>query len=61
MLFRSLAGETLRILKVPQVAEALQRLGMEPDPLDPDAFAAKIRADIARYAKVAKAAGMQPQ
>jgi len=56
-----LYAEVTRIMKVPEVTEQLLRLGMEPEPMTPDAFAAKIREEMARYAKVVKAAGMQPQ
>lgn len=54
-------GEVSRILKSPEIVEQMLKLGMEPDGMAPDAFKVKIREEIARYAKVVKAAGMEAQ
>jgi tripartite-type tricarboxylate transporter receptor subunit TctC len=46
-------------LKSPEVAARLDQLGYEPIGDAAEQFAATIRADIAKYAKVIKAAGIR--
>lgn len=51
---RTLNGEINRILKMPDVAEKLQGLGAEIVGSTPDEFAAYLRAEIAKWGKVAR-------
>jgi tripartite-type tricarboxylate transporter receptor subunit TctC len=56
-----LNAEIVRALRAPDVRERLAADGAEPVGNSPEAFAAFIRAEIAKWAKVAKAAGIQPE
>jgi tripartite-type tricarboxylate transporter receptor subunit TctC len=51
-----LNGELVKILKLPDVRERLEALGMEPVGNSPDEFAAFQKAEIAKWAKVVKEA-----
>jgi tripartite-type tricarboxylate transporter receptor subunit TctC len=46
-------------LGLPEMRESLRKLGMEPAPLAPDAFARFIREDIARKKKLVQEAGIK--
>jgi tripartite-type tricarboxylate transporter receptor subunit TctC len=48
-------------LNAPEVKEKLLAQGAEPVGSTPSEFAAFIKAEIAKWAKVAKAAGLSPQ
>jgi tripartite-type tricarboxylate transporter receptor subunit TctC len=48
-------------LASPEVAEKLATLGIAATPETPEAFAAQIRADLAKYGKVVKAAGIKAE
>jgi len=50
-------AETTRVIQSPQIRERLANEGGEPDSLTPDQFAAFIRRDAARWAKVVKDSG----
>ena len=52
-------GEVVRILKIPEIREKLVSQGVDPVGSKPDEFAAYIRAETAKWAKVVKAAGAQ--
>ncbi len=52
-----LHGEVTRILKLPDVRERFDSLGMEPVGDTPEQFAAYIRSELAKYAKVVKQSG----
>jgi tripartite-type tricarboxylate transporter receptor subunit TctC len=56
-----LNGEIGRILKLPDVKQRLSEQGAEAAPSTPQQFAALIRSDMQKYAKVVRATGMQPQ
>lgn len=56
-----LHGELIRALKLPEVQERLASLGTEPIGSSPAQFAAQIRNDLAKWGKVVKAAGIQPE
>jgi tripartite-type tricarboxylate transporter receptor subunit TctC len=56
-----LNGEIGRILKLPDVKQRLSEQGAEAAPSTPQQFAALIRSDMQKYAKVVQATGMQPQ
>ncbi len=53
-----LNAEVNRILGVPDIVESLAGLGMTPLVMTPEEFAARMKADTARYAKVVKVAGI---
>jgi len=53
--------ETAKIIADPAVAKRLLAMGNEPVGSKPDAFAAKFRDDVARFAKVIKDAGIPLQ
>ena len=53
--------EMLKILAEPPIKERMTQLGAEPATSTPEEFAEIIKADIAKYATVAKAAGIKPQ
>jgi tripartite-type tricarboxylate transporter receptor subunit TctC len=50
-----------RALQSADVRQQLTSLGLEPVGNPPDEFAAKVRAEIAQWAKVAKQAGIRPE
>jgi tripartite-type tricarboxylate transporter receptor subunit TctC len=56
-----LAGETQRILRLPDVAERLSGLGAEPVGNTPEQFAAFIKAEIAKWKKVIQDAKVELQ
>jgi len=56
-----LQQEIARIVKLPDIRERLVGLGVEPVGNPPEEFAAYIRAEIAKWARVVKAAGIEPQ
>jgi tripartite-type tricarboxylate transporter receptor subunit TctC len=49
------------VLSSPEIVEKLATLGIAATPETPDAFAAQIRADLAKYGKVVKAAGIKAE
>jgi tripartite-type tricarboxylate transporter receptor subunit TctC len=51
-----LNGELVRILKTPDIRERLEQDGAEPAPTTPEEFAAFIKSEIAKWAKVVQAA-----
>lgn len=56
-----LADETQRILKLPDVRERMSTLGAEPVGDRPEQFAAHIKAEIAKWAKVIRDANVELQ
>jgi tripartite-type tricarboxylate transporter receptor subunit TctC len=54
-----LSGEVGRIVSMPDVRDKLLQLGMEPLVSTPEQFAALLRADMAKAAKVAKVANIR--
>ena len=54
-----LNAEFDRLLKLPEVRERMQTLGLDPVGGTPEAFAAFVKADIARWAKVIKESGIR--
>ena len=53
--------EVATILRMPEVKERLAADGSEVVAGTPEEFAALIKAEIAKWAKVVKAAGIQPE
>jgi tripartite-type tricarboxylate transporter receptor subunit TctC len=56
-----LAAETQRILKLPDVHERIATLGAEPVGSTPEQFAAHIKSEIAKWAKVIREANVELQ
>ena len=56
-----LNAELDRLLKLPDVRERMQTLGLDPAGGTPEAFAAFVKADIARWAKVIKDTGVHAE
>ena len=56
-----LQQEIARILNLPDVRDRLSNLGAEPVGSTPDQFAAYLRGEIAKWAKVVKATGIELQ
>jgi len=54
-----IAAETIRMLKSPEIGERLAREGSDPIGTTPEQFSARYKAEITKWAKVAKDAGMQ--
>jgi len=54
-----LAGEMARTLTLPDVREKLANQGMEPFYSNPEQFAALMQAELAKYAKIIKAANIK--
>ena len=54
-------ADMIKALKMPDLQQRLLDQGVDPAPTTPEQFAAFIRSEIARWAKVAKAAGTTPQ
>ena len=56
-----LNAEAVRALKDPQVAERLAQQGLEPVGTTPAEAAATIKSDLAKWGRIFKEAGIQPQ
>jgi len=56
-----LARETTKIIAMPDVRERLATLGFEPIGSTPEEFAVRIKSEIAKWAKIVRAANIQPQ
>jgi tripartite-type tricarboxylate transporter receptor subunit TctC len=56
-----LQREIIRVLAMPEIHERLAALGFEPIGSAPEEFADRIRAEIEKWAKVTRAAGLAPQ
>jgi tripartite-type tricarboxylate transporter receptor subunit TctC len=53
-----LSSELVRIVRMLEVSGALQASGAEPSPLGPDEFAAFVKSEVEKWAKVVAATGM---
>ena len=56
-----LSTETGRALRLPATRERLESLGLTPAPGTPEELAGLVRAELVRWAKVAKAANLKPE
>jgi tripartite-type tricarboxylate transporter receptor subunit TctC len=56
-----LTRETAKIIAMPEVHERFATLGFEPIGSTPEEFGERIKAEIAKWAKVVRAANIQPQ
>ena len=54
-----IAGETIRLLKTPEIAERIAREGSDPVGTTPEEFSIRFKSEISKWAKVAKEAGLQ--
>jgi tripartite-type tricarboxylate transporter receptor subunit TctC len=54
-------GAARQIVQMPDVLERYASLNLEPVSMSPEEFAQFIKADIQKYAEIAKRAGIQPQ
>ena len=54
-----LQAEVAAILKLPEIAQKLKDSGLDPEGTTPDAYAAKIKEDLARWAATVKAANLK--
>ena len=54
-----LSGEVKRIFDLPEVATALRKVGGEPSPMTPEAFADFIRSERPKWREVVKASGVR--
>jgi tripartite-type tricarboxylate transporter receptor subunit TctC len=54
-----IAGETIRMLKTPEISERIAREGSDPIGSTPEEFSIRFKSEISKWAKVAKEAGMQ--
>ena len=60
-IIRRLHEEVLRVLKLPDVRERMSSLGAEIVASTPEEFAGFLKADTAKWAKIVKSAGIQPE
>jgi tripartite-type tricarboxylate transporter receptor subunit TctC len=56
-----LQREIIRVLAMPEIHDRLAAFGFEPIGSSPEEFADRIRAEIEKWAKVIRAAGLAPQ
>jgi tripartite-type tricarboxylate transporter receptor subunit TctC len=56
-----LSGELLDILSRPDIRTKLASVGVEADPLGPEAFGRFVREQIERWGRLIRAAGIQPE
>ncbi len=56
-----LHAELVKVLALPEIREALGREGYEPIGDTPEQFAALIRSEVARYAKLVRTAGLKAE
>ena len=54
-----IAGETIRLLKTPEISERIAREGSDPVGSTPEEFSKRFKSEVSKWAKVAKEAGMQ--
>jgi tripartite-type tricarboxylate transporter receptor subunit TctC len=55
-----LQDEVVRALNIPEIRSKLVQLGADPVASTPQEFAAYLRAETAKWAKVVKASGAKP-
>lgn len=60
-LLAKLSGEIARIVELPDVKERLRALGADPAPTTPEGFDAHIRAEVAKFQKIVRDAGIKPE
>ena len=60
-LLAKLSAEIARIVELPDVKERLRALGAEPAPTTPEAFDAHVSAEVAKFRKIVRDAGIKPE
>jgi tripartite-type tricarboxylate transporter receptor subunit TctC len=60
-IINKLNGQLLQITKMPDVKQRFSDLGLEPAGNSPQQYAAFIKSEIDKVAKIAKAIGLQPE
>jgi tripartite-type tricarboxylate transporter receptor subunit TctC len=60
-LLAKLSSEIARILELPDVRERLRALGADAAPTTPDGFDAYVRAEVAKFQKIVRDAGIKPE
>ena len=60
-LLARLSSEIARIVELPDVRERLRALGADPAPTSPEGFDAHIRAEVAKFQKIVRDAGIKPE
>ena len=56
---QKLYREVARVVKIPEVADTLAKLGADPVGSSPEQFAAFIKAELAKWAKVVRSSGIE--
>ena len=59
VIVRKLQGEIANIVQVPEIRERMTSIGIDPIGGTPEALAAQLRADLDRWTRVARAAGIK--
>jgi tripartite-type tricarboxylate transporter receptor subunit TctC len=54
-------ADTLEVIRIPELQERMLTMGFEPAETTPEEFARFVRTDVARWTKVIKDAGIQPE
>src|SRR5688500_820832 len=57
----TISREVVKIMQAPDIRERFKADGFEPAGLGPEEFAAYLRAEIPKWAKIIKAAGIKPE
>lgn len=60
-IFDKLSKEIARILQLSDVEERLSNLGADPAPTTPEEFDAQVRAEVAKFGKTVRDAGIKPE
>ena len=58
---RRLANEVVAAVKMPAISDRFAAEGLEPGGISPEEFTAKVKSEIAKWAKVARQAGIKPE
>lgn len=53
-------GDVVQVLKMPEVRQRMQEVGVDPGGENPEEFTARIRGELERFGKVVQAAGLKP-
>jgi tripartite-type tricarboxylate transporter receptor subunit TctC len=57
----TMSGHLVKIMQAPDIRERFKADGFEPAGLGPEEFTAYLRAEIPKWAKIIKAAGIKPE